>query len=538
MKKQRIQIYDTTLRDGAQAEGVWFSLADKVMLAQRLDEIGVDYIEGGYPLSNPKDQAFFKELARSKLKHARLASFGMTRRKGVRASRDAGMKALLGAETEVVTIVGKSWHVHVEKVLRVSRDENLRMISDSVSLMKKHRRHLIYDAEHFFDGYRANAEYALATVKAAAEAGADLICLCDTNGGSLPHDVHDVVCDVISHVDVPFGIHPHNDGELAVANALAAVQAGCVQVQGTINGIGERCGNVDLISVAANLRLKMDYDCLVDTGPQRLTELSRYAYDLANLNRREHQPFVGSSAFAHKGGMHVHAVQRFAHSYEHIRPDKVGNTRKILVSELSGSATIREKARKMRIEDNPALMRKVLHQVQELENQGYQFEAAEASFELLLRKARGTYRPLFELDHYRSVILRVNGGDAVSEATVKVEVGKVIEHRVAEGDGPVDALSGALRKALRAHYPVIEQLHLVDYKVRVVNSGAETAAKVRVIIEFRDGEHLFGTIGVSENVINASWVALVDGFEYTVLRHQGKQQGGKAGRKSPRRSTK
>jgi len=535
-----VELYDTTLRDGTQGEGVSFSLVDKLKIAGMLDALGFDYIEGGYPLSNPKDQSFFKQIREQPPTHAQVCAFGMTRRKGLDAADDPGMQALIDAGSPVITIVGKTWDLHVDEVLRVSRDDNLAMIRDSVAHAKQagHVEHVFYDAEHFFDGYKANPAYAIETLRAALEGGADRLVLCDTNGGSLPEWVYDTTRRVIEQLDLTMptaetptptpsvGIHTHNDSGLAVATSLAAVEAGAVQVQGTINGIGERCGNVDLTTVAANLELKMGCTCLGAEGLARLTEISRYVYERANLSLPANQPFVGSSAFAHKGGMHVHAVQRLAHSYEHIEPERVGNERRVLVSELSGASNIAASlGRKFDIEHDKELQRKVLARVQELENQGYQFEAAQASFELLLHDAIGEAPTYWDLDHYRCVILKRDGLASSTEAIVKLSVAGALEHRVAEGDGPVNALDAALRKCLKDHYPQLKDVHLTDYKVRVVNPTAESAAKVRVVAEFAnrpsDGTNgkseYFSTIGVNENIVDASWQAIAEAFRYHLI---------------------
>jgi len=522
---RRVEIYDTTLRDGTQGEGFNLSLQDKLLIAQKLDELGVDYIEGGFPLSNPKDAAFFRDVRELGLKHALVAAFGMTRRRGMRAKDDPGMKSLLDAQTPVVTLVGKTSPYQVETVLGVSLEENLAMVRDSVALMREAGRKVVYDAEHFFDAFRADREYALATLRAAEEAGAAVLVLCDTNGGSMPEFVTEATRAARADTSAKIGIHTHNDGGVAVANAMAAVLAGAEHAQGTINGVGERCGNMDLTTLIANLQLKYDIDCLRPGTLQHLTEVSRYVYETANLNLVPGQPYVGPSAFAHKGGMHVHAVQKDASTYEHVSPEAVGNTRKILVSELSGASNIAAKAgKKFDIESDKATLRRVLERVQDLENAGYQFEAAEASFELMLRKEIGRYRNFFHLDHYRVVILKVEGGTAIAEATVKLHVGGKVEHTVAEGDGPVNALDAALRKALTPHYPAISGVHLTDYKVRVINSRAETAASVRVIVECKrdrddggDTRDIFGTIGVNTNIIDASWQALVDAYEYHLI---------------------
>ena len=521
--RQRIEIYDTTLRDGTQGEGFNLSLHDKLLITQRLDDLGVDYVEGGFPLSNPKDAAFFREVRELDLKNARISAFGMTRRRGVKAEDDPGMKALIDAQTPVVTLVGKSSEYQAKAVLAVTPDENVQMISDSVRLMRQSGRQVIYDAEHFFDAYRGNPKYAIATLLAAQEAGASVLVLCDTNGGTMPEQIAEAVAAVKEHTSVRLGIHTHNDAGVAVANALAAIRCGASHAQGTINGFGERCGNMDLIPLVANLQLKYGLECLRHGTLLKLTEVSRYVYETANLNLVPGQPYVGSSAFAHKGGMHVHAVQKDVSTYEHVAPETVGNTRKILISEMSGASNIAAKAgRKFDIESDKVTLRRVLEKVQELENAGYQFEAAEASFELLLRREIGRYRQFFQLDHYRVVVLRMTEGESVSEATVKLRVNGQVEHHVAEGDGPVNALDKAVRKALVAHYSAIEQVHLTDYKVRVINSKDETAAKVRVIVECRrdaaDGsKETFGTTGVSGNIIDASWQALVEAYEYHLV---------------------
>jgi 2-isopropylmalate synthase len=511
----RIFTYDTTLRDGSQGEGVNFSLQDKLLITQRLAELGFDYVEGGYPLSNPKDAAFFREVKKLSLGQTRVAAFGMTRRRDTAPEADTGIRALLEAETQVVTIVGKSWDLHVTEILGVSLDENVRMIADSIAYLKARGREVVYDAEHFFDGLAANENYALRTLRAASDAGASWLVLCDTNGGALPADVEKAVSNVRATIDCPIGIHTHNDGELAVANTLAAVKTGATQVQGTINGIGERCGNVDLLSVIANLALKYKGIDLLRAGSlQHLTELSRFVYDSANMNYRAGQPFVGGSAFAHKGGMHVHAVRKTSVSYEHIDPALVGNQRAILVSELSGRSNIAEKMAEYHIESNADLHAKVLERVQDLENEGYHFEAAEASFVLLVKKLANRYTPWFERLSYRVSVETAGQTEPLTEATVKVRIGEKLEHTVSEGDGPVNALDAALRKALYPHFPKLTQMSLVDYKVRVINERAGTAARVRVIIESKDEDSVWGTVGVSENIIDASWLALVDSFEH------------------------
>ncbi len=520
-----IQMYDTTLRDGSQGEGVNFSLQDKLLITKKLDELGFDFVEGGYPLSNEKDFEYFQRVQELQLKHAKVCAFGMTRRRGVSAAEDIGMQALRDSKAPVCTIVGKTWDLHVTEILRVDLEENLAMIRDSISFLKAEGRQVFYDAEHFFDGFSANPEYAIQTVLAAQEAGADTIVLCDTNGGSLPERIVEIVGKVKKKLSTPLGVHCHNDCDLAVANSLAAVDTGVVQVQGTINGIGERCGNVDLISVAANLALKKTgYQVLTQgVGLTHLTELSRYVYELANMNFRSGQAFVGKSAFAHKGGMHVHAVNKFAHSYEHINPEVVGNERRILVSELSGRSNIVAKTTKLKLDKDPELMGAILAKVQELENIGYQFEAAEASFDLLVKKLAKVYEPKFQRIHYR-VNAETTGEELPrTEAAVKLKLNGdgPVRHEVAEGDGPVNALDQALRKALVSSYPNLADMRLVDYKVRVINSAGGTAASVRVVIESADEKDVWSTIGVSENIIEASWLALVDAVEYKLFKDDG-----------------
>ncbi len=542
----RISIYDTTLRDGSQGEGINFSLQDKLLVTRRLDELGVDFIEGGYPLSNPKDFEYFQEVQKLSLRHARVAAFGMTRRKNTRPENDTCLKALLDSQAPVVTIVGKTWDMHVREVIGTTLEENLRMIADSVAFCRAAGREVFYDAEHFFDGYQHNPEYALQTLHAAQDAGAAVVILCDTNGGTLSEQIAERVEAVRRALRTELGIHCHNDCDVAVANTLAAVARGATQVQGTINGIGERCGNADLVSIIANLGLKLGHEVLrhkpeaqardrplaCASGLCQLTEVSRYVYEIANMNFRSGQPFVGLSAFAHKGGMHAHGVARNTASYEHIDPATVGNERRILVSELSGQSSILAKTAKYavandkaamvkileRVQDLETAMVKILERVQDLENEGYEFEAAEASFDLLVKKALGLYQPKFQRLAYRVNIETDASGAPVTEATVKVRVGHDITHTVSEGDGPVNALDAALRKALQPFYARLEEMQLVDYKVRVVNARAGTAARVRVVIESRDGDSVWGTVGVSENVVEASWLALVDAFEYKLFK--------------------
>ncbi len=516
-----LQIYDTTLRDGSQGEGINFSLQDKLMITQKLDELGFDFIEGGFAVSNQKDSEYFQRVADMDLRHAKICAFGMTRKKEIAAEDDGGLIALRDSKAPVCTVVGKTWDLHVSEVLRIEEQENLAMISDSVAFLRAEGRRVIYDAEHYFDGYARNPEFALKTIQAAAQAGAELVCLCDTNGGALPEQVAAAVQAAKEAIDVPLGIHCHNDSELAIANTLIGVDAGAVQVQGTINGIGERCGNADLISAVANLVLKKGHEALIDGAVSHLTELSRYVYELSNMNFRSCQPFVGSSAFAHKGGMHVHAVNRISSSYEHIPPEVVGNTRKILISELSGRSNIVAKTTKYKLDQDSQLMKDILQRVEEMEYTGYQFEAAEASFDLLIKKVAKTYTPKFDRIHYRVEVETTNNQSPETEATVKLKVNGETEHVVADGDGPVNALDNAIRKALLPAYPALASMQLVDYKVRVINSTEGTAARVRVVIESKDEKDVWSTIGVSENIIEASWLALVDSVEYKLYKDAG-----------------
>lgn len=545
MLSSRIEIYDTTLRDGTQGEGFNLSLRDKLLIARKLDEFGVDYIEGGFPASNPKDAAFFIEAASLRFEHAKLAAFGMTRRRGVAASADPGLTALLAARTPVVTIVGKTSKVQAERVLSVSPEENLAMIGESVAFITKSGKECVYDAEHFFDTFRADPDYAMATLLAAHDGRASVLVLCDTNGGTLPEDVEKAVHSVRQRLPgAKIGIHTHNDSGLAVACALAAIRAGSVHAQGTINGVGERCGNMDLTTLIGNLALKYQVPCLTPMSLPKLTELSRYVYDLSNTTPVTGQPFTGPSAFAHKGGMHVHAVQKDTSTYEHVDPAAVGNVRKILISELSGASNIAATAgKRFGLEKDRVMLKRVLDKVCELENRGWAFEVAEASFELLVRKEIGRYQPNFDLIHYRVEVLRQGEGEAVSEATVKVIVDGESAHEVAEGDGPVAALDAALRKALVGVFPSLTRLHLMDYKVRVVPTYAgdgsvdetksEAASVVRVVAEFRretgsggSGETFFGTVGVSGNVIDASYQALRDAYDHHLIAEAEAVDGG------------
>lgn len=519
---RKIQIYDTTLRDGSQSEGIDFSLQDKIFLTQRLDSLGFDFVEGGYPASNMKDSAFFQQIANTPLETTQIAAFGMTRRKGIPVENDKSLSSLLDSRAPVITLVGKASAFQVEEVIKTSLDENIAMIAETVEFFVSRNRRVFFDAEHFFDGWKFNPGYAIRALITAAHAGAEVLVLCDTNGGSLPGEIHEAVSDVVKNVDHPLGIHAHNDCGLAVANSLAAVESGATQVQGTINGFGERCGNADLTTIIANLALKKpgQYELLNEDAVGKLTELSRYVYEMLNIHIPLHQPFVGKSAFAHKGGMHVSGMNRNTNAYEHISPESVGNERRVLISELSGRSNIVAKATKYNIEHDELLMQKILTEVVSKEALGYQFEAAEGSFDLLVRKCCGIFQPHFERLNYHVISESDNYNALITEGTVKLRIGHLIKHEVAEGDGPVDALNNALRKALVPIFPVLEETKLVDFKVRVINSEAATGARVRVVIESSDGKDVWGTVGVNENVIEASWEALVDSLEYKLCKEE------------------
>ncbi len=519
---KKVTLYDTTLRDGTQGEGISLSVDDKLKIAVKLDKMGIHYIEGGWPGSNPKDMEFFRRIKDYELEQARIVAFGSTCKPGSKPETDASIRSILNSGAKTAAIFGKSWDFHVTHALKTTLEENIRIIRESVSFLKSKGLEVIYDAEHFFDGYRNNPEYALQTILTAQEAGADLICLCDTNGGSLPLDIMNIVGTVTEQVKVPVGIHAHNDGELAVANSLVAVRAGAVQVQGTINGYGERCGNANLCSVIPNLVFKMGCECIPEEKLVGLTELSRYVSELANLNPNPHQPYVGNSAFAHKGGVHVSALLKNPETYEHIKPELVGNVRRVLVSELSGMSNIVYKAEELKLNidlshTNPET-KAVLEQIKNLEHQGYQFEGAEASFELLLRKGFNGYQEPFNLETLRIILEKREDNDIYSEAIIKLKVGDEIVHTAAEGNGPVNALDNALRKALEGFYPEIRDMKLADYKVRVLDGNAGTAAQVRVLIETHDKHGSWGTVGVSSNIIEASWQALVDSIAYGLLK--------------------
>ena len=515
----KITIYDTTLRDGMQAEGISFSLEDKLAVAKCLDELGLDYVEGGYAASNPKEMQFFLEAAKLGLKNSKIAAFGNTRRADIKVSEDASLNSILACKTRAATLVGKTWDLHVTEVLGCSLDANLVLCADSVEYLKKHGLEVIFDAEHFYDGYKENAEYSLKVLEAAAQAGAAAIVLCDTNGGSIPDEIYEITQAVSKQFgSIVIGIHTHNDTDCATANCLAAVRAGARHVQGTINGIGERCGNANLCAIIPDLAFKTDFEVLNPEKIKTLTEVSRYVFEMCNLAPIMNMPYVGESAFAHKGGLHVDALRKNKRTYEHIQPELVGNERRFLISELSGKSTVLAKLEKTKIAKDKEMAKKILKKVQELENEGYQFEAADASFDLLVKKILGEYKPSFELIKYHVTVEKRASGDMVTEATVKLCVDGKTEHVVGEGDGPVNALDAALRKSLENFYPVIREVHLIDYKVRVVNAKAGTAARVRVIIESRDKNTIWGTVGVSENIIEASWEALVDSVDYKLQK--------------------
>ncbi len=539
----QVTLYDTTLRDGTQGEGISLSVADKLAICHRLDDLGVHYIEGGWPGSNPRDAEFFERAKSLRLKHATLAAFGSTRHAKLSAQQDGNLAALLAAETPVVTLVGKCWDLHVERVLETSLEENLAMISDSVAYMSEQGRRVFFDAEHFFDGYKANPAYALQAVNAAALAGAECVILCDTNGGALPSEIADIVSVVRSKTPAQLGIHTHNDADMAVAGAIAAVSAGCAHVQGTINGYGERCGNANLVSLIANLKMKLGIDCVSDAQIAGLTDASRFVAEVANMPTPSAQPYVGGSAFAHKGGLHAAAVSKVEHSYQHISPQSIGNAKRVLVSDLSGKGNILWRARELcpDAELSEAQARELLAQIKQLESKGFQYERAEASFELLVRRMQPGYTAPFTLvDFVTMVEMRsgsqpaangVNGthaangiaaGDIRSQVMLKVGVGDDVMHTAADGNGPVNALDNAIRKALEQFYPDLRSVRLLDYKVRVVEGASEqedgTGSVVRVLIESTDGRSSWVTVGSSQNIIEASWLALADSLEYWLVR--------------------
>jgi 2-isopropylmalate synthase len=525
MKSSDVFLYDTTLRDGTQGEQINFSAEEKLRIAQRLDDFGLHYIEGGWPGSNPKDVRFFELAGKATFKNARLTAFGSTRRPNAKTGHCQNLTALLRAETPAVTIFGKTWELHLVDILRISLDENLAMIHDSIEYLKKRGREVIYDAEHFFDGYKHNPKYACKVMEVALAAGADTIVLCDTNGGALPHEVSAIIGEVITRMPAGrIGIHAHNDGGLAVANTLMAVLSGVNMVHGTINGYGERCGNADLISVIGNLQLKMQKRCLPEASIRQLTNLSNYISDVANIPPLNSRPFVGRSAFAHKGGVHVDAVSKNPAAYEHILPELVGNTQRVLVSELAGKSNIEYKAKELGIDLglDTAISRKIVQEIKNMEADGYQFDAAEGSLSVLLKKAAGTFKEPFTLESFQVMNAKIKENPPVSQATIKISVGDEEELTAAEGNGPVNALDNALRKALTKFYPRIAEMHLVDFKVRILEGSEGTAAKVRVLLDSRDGDEVWSTVGVSANIIEASWNALVDSIQYKLSKDETK----------------
>jgi 2-isopropylmalate synthase len=518
---KKIEIYDTTLRDGAQSEDVSFSLEDKLRILERLDEFGIHYIEGGWPGSNPRDAEFFKKAEKIKLNNAMITAFGATHRASNKVNQDPSIKALLSAKTPVLTIFGKTWDFHVKEALRVSKQRNLDLIYDTIFYLKKRADKVFFDAEHFFDGCRANPEYALNTLEAAVEAGADCLVLCDTNGGTMPGYIQYIVNRIADTFETPIGIHAHNDAGCAVANSVVAVESGATQVQGTINGLGERCGNADLITLIPNLKIKLNKSCITASKIKKIREVSRFVAEISNLRHFKRQPYVGDSAFAHKGGIHVSAIQRHPETYEHVRPELVGNFQRVLVSDLAGRSNIVRKIKdfKLKIDPDDPKVAGVVSDLKELENQGFQFEGAEASFELLIKKTFGLYRKFFDLIGFRVIVSKRKEGEIpLSEATIMLRVKGKIEHTAADGNGPVNALDKALRKSLEKFYPQLKEVSLIDYKVRVLTTGKGTSTNVRVLVESGDSKHKWGTVGVSENIIEASWQALVDSYEYKLLR--------------------
>ncbi|PKQ20554.1 MAG: citramalate synthase [Actinobacteria bacterium HGW-Actinobacteria-6] len=511
-----VTLYDTTLRDGTQREGLSLSVEDKLRIAMRLDDLGIDYIEGGFPGSNPKDIEFFERVRTVSFSHAVVSAFGSTCRKDTAAADDLGLQALLDTGCPAICIFGKAWDIHVTETLQTTLEENVRMVRDSVVFLKAAGRTVFFDAEHFFDGYRNNAGYAIEVCRAAAEAGADAIVMCDTNGGTLPHQVHRIVLAMAEEFDVPLGVHAHNDTACAVANSLVAVDAGCVHVQGTMNGYGERAGNADLTSIIPGLKLKMGVDCVTDDQLRLLTEVSHFVAETANLSPYPQQPYVGASAFAHKGGVHASAAARLPEAYEHIDPSTVGNLARVVVSELAGRASLVMKAAEMGIEvsAHDTVLTGVLDSIKEKEYRGYSFEAADASLEIMLRKAVGTHVPFFRLESFRCIMEKREDGRVMTEATIKVHVEGHRFIATAEGNGPVNALDRALRIAIGRYYPALEPIELTDFKVRVLDEKKGTGAVTRVLIESTDGDKSWGTVGVSENIIEASWEALVDSVEY------------------------
>ena len=520
--KNKIELFDTTLRDGTQGEGVNLSVQDKLLIAQKLDEFGIDIIEGGWPGSNPRDEEFFQRSKTLKLNHAKICAFGSTARSLDKIEEDGNLTALIKAGTEVVSIFGKTWKLHSEKGLGLSEDENAQLIFGSVSFLKKNGRRVIYDAEHFFDGYKQDGDFAVKMLQAAEKGGADVLVLCDTNGGTMPHEVYDIILEVKKHLNAPIGIHCHNDSETAVANTLAAVQAGAVHVQGTVNGVGERCGNANLCSIIPNLILKLELETLREINLEHLTSLSYFVSELMNMVPNTRAAFVGKSAFAHKGGVHVSAVLKDSKMYEHISPESVGNKQRVLISDLSGQSNIRYKAKELGIDlsNDREISKKLVTYIKSLEFDGFQFDGAEASFELLLRSELNGFSPFFNVLDSKVTVFNDDKGTNDAEAVLKIEVDGEIEHTASNGDGPVNALDNALRKALIRFYPEVALIKLIDYKVRVLDEKEGTGAKVRVMIQSSDGNETWSTVGVSENIIKASFQALNDSINYRLYKNK------------------
>lgn len=517
----KIFTFDTTMRDGTQGESVSFSVEDKLLICQKLDELGIDYIEGGWPGSNPRDKEFFARARSLALKHARLTAFGATRFVKNSVETDANVAELLRAETPVVSIFGKSWDFHVKRALGITEEENLALISDTVRHLEKHGREVVYDAEHFFDGYNANRKYALDTLKAAKISGAGVLCLCDTNGGTLPARIAEIVAEVRRHFDGVIGIHCHNDSEVAVANTLAAVQAGATHVQGCINGYGERCGNANLCSILANLELKLGHDTIGRENLKKLTSTAMFVAEMANLPLRRDQAFVGASAFAHKGGVHVSAVMKDSSTYEHVQPEMVGNRQRVLLSDLSGRGNIAYKLKQLGFKDAvvESAGREILQRIKQMEHEGYDFESSEGTFELLVREAAHPEFHPFEVVSYEvTTKLRGGGNETITAASVTLRVGEAVHSSTANGHGPVHALDVCLRECLASIYPAIANVHLTDYKVRVLEGKGGTESKVRVLVEWTDHRRSWATVGISDNVIDASWRALVDALRLELMR--------------------
>lgn len=517
----KISIFDSTLRDGAQAEGISFSVADKLKIVETLDELGVNYIEAGNPGSNPKDLEFFQNAKKIKLKNAKLTAFGSTRRMNISVEEDLNIISLLKADTPSITIFGKSWDFHVEHILKTTLEENLNMIYDTINFLKKNNKEVIFDAEHFFDGYKSNKEYALKTLKVALEAGADCLVLCETNGGAFPDEVYEIVKEVSNCIDADIGIHAHDDTGMAVANSIMAVLGGVNHVQGTLIGFGERCGNANLSTIIPNLQLKKGYSCIDEDNIEKLTITSRKIAEIANISIKSNMPYVGRSAFTHKAGMHIDGVTKSSQSFEHIEPNKVGNERRFLMSEVAGRSTIIEKIQKLypHLDKNHEVTSQIIDKIKILEHKGYQFEGADGTFELLVRKTLGKYKPFFDVGEFKIIGEQPNIQNGVSSsAVIKLIVDGKKEITAAEGEGPVNALDKALRKALEGFYPELKNMHLTDYKVRVLNTKAATAATTRVLIESTDGEDYWSTVGVSTDIIEASWIALVDSIEYKLIK--------------------